>query len=192
MWHCVWFGMWASPRTVSLPSEHEAFRKNKKYIYERKKGRKNNFILFIGWMTRALETGLVRIGAFTPRRCWFGAASNYKCLCMRAYTYTYVYIYMWTFVCVCSGARPHVRARIYEWLCAARWYLLSEHHFTVNFTHTHSRARVHTHYSQYIRTSTKQPAYGSHRKTYFPLKTHNMLVCVCVSVWCAATRREKK
>jgi len=56
-----------------------------------------------------------------------------------------------------------------------RVYLLSEHHFTVNFTYTHT----------YIHT--KQPAYGRHRKTYFPLKTYNAGVRQCV-VCCVVLR----
>lgn len=156
--------MWAIPVWyLSQPTRGAFGKKNKKE-------RKNNFILFIGWMTRALETGLVRIRTFTPHRCWFGAASNYKCLCMRAYIY-YVYtcvsvrVYVARRVWVCVCVYGAVRARIlYTSDRCVRVYLLSEHHFTVNFTHTHTK---------------KQPAYGRHRKTYFPLKTYNAGVRRC-------------
>jgi len=138
-------------------------------------------------MTHALETGLVRIRAFTLRRCWFGAASNYKCLCVRAYIYVCEWVNVWVSMYVCAvyerGALVYVW-RIYIYItyilttvcvCVCTcWASITSPWTSHTHTHTHT----------YI--FTKQPANGRHRKTYFPLKTYNAGVrqcVVCCVVW---------
>lgn len=155
-WHCVVWHV-GYPRIVSPIQHDDAFRREKKE-------RKNNFILFIGWMTRALEsveTGLVRIRAFTLRCCWFGAASNYKCLCVRACIIymcerSYAYIIL---LCLCVSPAYAFCVRAYTSDCA---YVC----VCTCWTSITSPWTSHT-------LTQKQPAYGRHRKTYFPLKTYN-------------------
>jgi hypothetical protein len=182
-WHCVVWHV-GYPRMVSpiVPSNtHEAFRKKK-----RKKERKNNFILFIGWMTHALETGLVRIRAFTLRRCWFGAASNYKCLCVRAYIYVCEWVNVWVCVYVCciyTCALVYVyciytRALVYVWCIyiTGNWWLRVCACVPVERASLHRELHIHTH--TYIQNNLHMVVTV---KPTFPSKP---IMPVCASVWC--------
>lgn len=148
-------------------------------LEKKKKERKNNFILFIGWMTHALETGLVRIRAFTLRRCWFGAASNYKCLCVRVYIYVCEWVNVWVSMYVCAvyerGALVYVwRLYIYIYILVTAFLCACvpveraslHHELHTHNTHTYIQNNLHM-------VVTVKPTFPS--KPIMP---------VCASVWC--------
>jgi len=97
--------------------------------------------------------------------------------CVRAYIHVFEWVNVWVCVYVYMW---RVRALVYVWriytgdcvcVCVCTCWASITSPWT---SHTNTHIHIHT----YIHT--KQPAYGRHRKTYFPLKTYNAGVRQCV------------